>query len=261
MDRSITGPAEFIQTNVVGTFSLLTRVARLLQGPSRGRGSAAYRHVQVSTDEVYGSLGPTRKIQRDDARWRRTRPTRPPRPARICSRAPGSTPTACPRSRPTARTTTARASFPEKLIPHMIHCALDRKTASRLRRRRKRARLDPRRGSLRGRAARAREAASPARLTASAETPSAATSTSCETICRHLDELRPRKDGKPHASGSRSSPIASATTAATRSTTRARARELGFARADSDFRRNGPRQATVRVVSRRNRRAWCAARV
>jgi len=57
VDRSIEGPAEFIQTNVVGTFSLLeeTRIwwAALAAGDKE-----RFRFLHVSTDEVYGSLGP-----------------------------------------------------------------------------------------------------------------------------------------------------------------------------------------------------------
>jgi len=49
VDRSISGPAAFIQTNVVGTFSLLEE-ARASAKP--------IRFLHVSTDEVYGSLGP-----------------------------------------------------------------------------------------------------------------------------------------------------------------------------------------------------------
>jgi len=58
VDRSIDGPGAFIQTNVVGTFTLL-QAARAhfdaLTGPARDR----FRFLHVSTDEVYGSLGPT----------------------------------------------------------------------------------------------------------------------------------------------------------------------------------------------------------
>lgn len=58
VDRSIDGPGAFIQTNVVGTFTLL-QAARAhfdsLTGPARER----FRFLHVSTDEVYGSLGPT----------------------------------------------------------------------------------------------------------------------------------------------------------------------------------------------------------
>jgi dTDP-glucose 4,6-dehydratase len=54
VDRSIEGPAEFVQTNVVGTWALLEE-ARAYWEESR---DAAFRFLHVSTDEVYGSLGP-----------------------------------------------------------------------------------------------------------------------------------------------------------------------------------------------------------
>ena len=57
VDRSITGSAEFIQTNIVGTHSLL-EAARLYWNTLEGPGRSAFRFVHVSTDEVYGSLGP-----------------------------------------------------------------------------------------------------------------------------------------------------------------------------------------------------------
>ncbi|MBW8370895.1 MAG: dTDP-glucose 4,6-dehydratase [Thiobacillus sp.] len=57
VDRSIHGPGEFIQTNVVGTFNLLEAVrAHWSQLPADEQ--AAFRFLHVSTDEVYGSLGP-----------------------------------------------------------------------------------------------------------------------------------------------------------------------------------------------------------
>ncbi|MFY9316727.1 MAG: dTDP-glucose 4,6-dehydratase [Burkholderiales bacterium] len=55
VDRSIEGPSEFIQTNVVGTFSLLEE-ARSFWGELTGEEKARFRFLQVSTDEVYGSL-------------------------------------------------------------------------------------------------------------------------------------------------------------------------------------------------------------
>jgi dTDP-glucose 4,6-dehydratase len=58
VDRSIHGPADFIQTNVVGTFNLLESVRAYFNGLS-GDAKAAFRFVHVSTDEVYGSLGPS----------------------------------------------------------------------------------------------------------------------------------------------------------------------------------------------------------
>ena len=57
VDRSIEGPAEFIQTNVVGSFSLLEEV-RSFWGALPGADKARFRFLHVSTDEVYGSLGP-----------------------------------------------------------------------------------------------------------------------------------------------------------------------------------------------------------
>jgi dTDP-glucose 4,6-dehydratase len=53
VDRSISEPAEFIKTNLVGTFVLL-ELAR-----QRAEKTGAFRFLHVSTDEVYGSLGPT----------------------------------------------------------------------------------------------------------------------------------------------------------------------------------------------------------
>ena len=57
VDRSISGPAAFIETNVVGTFRLLESV-RAYWGGLEPERAAAFRFLHVSTDEVYGSLGP-----------------------------------------------------------------------------------------------------------------------------------------------------------------------------------------------------------
>ncbi len=56
VDRSITGAADFIQTNVVGTFTLL-EAARDYWSGLQGAAKDAFRFLHVSTDEVYGSLG------------------------------------------------------------------------------------------------------------------------------------------------------------------------------------------------------------
>ena len=56
VDRSITGAADFIQTNVVGTFTLL-EAARDYWSGLQGAAEDAFRFLHVSTDEVYGSLG------------------------------------------------------------------------------------------------------------------------------------------------------------------------------------------------------------
>ena len=57
VDRSIDGPAAFIQTNVLGSYVLLEGARRHWQGLGAA-GKDAFRFLQVSTDEVYGSLGP-----------------------------------------------------------------------------------------------------------------------------------------------------------------------------------------------------------
>lgn len=61
VDRSIDSPAQFIQTNVVGTFELL-EAARHYFGRLTENERRAFRFLHVSTDEVYGSLGPTGKF-------------------------------------------------------------------------------------------------------------------------------------------------------------------------------------------------------
>jgi dTDP-glucose 4,6-dehydratase len=56
VDRSIDGPGEFIQTNIIGTFTLLQEALRhwrALEAPLR----KSFRFLHVSTDEVFGSLG------------------------------------------------------------------------------------------------------------------------------------------------------------------------------------------------------------
>lgn len=58
VDRSIDGPAAFIETNIVGTYTLL-EAARAYRDTLRGRDRDGFRFHHVSTDEVYGTLGDT----------------------------------------------------------------------------------------------------------------------------------------------------------------------------------------------------------
>lgn len=58
VDRSILGPQAFIHTNIVGTHALLAAARNYWQGLEAGAKNA-FRFLHVSTDEVYGSLGPT----------------------------------------------------------------------------------------------------------------------------------------------------------------------------------------------------------
>ena len=55
VDRSIDGPGEFIQTNVVGTYTLLEQ-ARAYWSALEGEKKAAFKFHHISTDEVYGDL-------------------------------------------------------------------------------------------------------------------------------------------------------------------------------------------------------------
>jgi dTDP-glucose 4,6-dehydratase len=58
VDRSIHGPGDFIQTNVMGTFNLLESVRAYWQDLPAAE-KEAFRFLHVSTDEVYGTLSPT----------------------------------------------------------------------------------------------------------------------------------------------------------------------------------------------------------
>ncbi len=61
VDRSIDGPAAFVQTNVVGTLALLEVVRDYWRG-LEGEAKDGFRFLHVSTDEVYGSLGDSGKF-------------------------------------------------------------------------------------------------------------------------------------------------------------------------------------------------------
>ena len=62
VDRSIDGPGAFIQTNVTGTYTLLEAARAYWQGAGKLDG---FRFHHISTDEVYGSLGPTGQFTED----------------------------------------------------------------------------------------------------------------------------------------------------------------------------------------------------
>ena len=61
VDRSIDGPAEFVETNVLGTFRLLEESRIYWQSLPESE-KESFRFLHVSTDEVYGSLGPVGKF-------------------------------------------------------------------------------------------------------------------------------------------------------------------------------------------------------
>ena len=109
VDRSIEGPMAFVQTNLVGTATLLSAALQYWNGlPPAAK--AQFRFHHVSTDEVYGSLGHT-AYSPSRRPTTRARPIRPPRPAPTIWSGRGATPSGCRSSSPTARTITGPISF------------------------------------------------------------------------------------------------------------------------------------------------------
>jgi dTDP-glucose 4,6-dehydratase len=123
VDRSIDGPADFVTTNVMGTFTVLEEARRhweALDADARAR----FRVVHVSTDEVFGALGP-------DGRFDETSPYRPTSPyaaskagadhlARAWHQTYG-----LPVLVTNCTNNYGPYQFPEKLIPLMILSALE----------------------------------------------------------------------------------------------------------------------------------------
>jgi dTDP-glucose 4,6-dehydratase len=123
VDRSILGPGEFIQTNVVGTFQLLEAVRAYWNGLD-GEEKATFRFLHVSTDEVYGSLE-----AHDDA-FRETNRYEPNSPYSASKAASDHLVRAYHHTYGLPVLTTNCSNnygpyhFPEKLIPLCIHNAL-----------------------------------------------------------------------------------------------------------------------------------------
>lgn len=126
VDRSIHGPAEFLRTNVQGTFTLLEAVRAYYEKLNAGEKSA-FRFLHVSTDEVYGSLGP------DDAPFEETTPYAPNSPYSASKAASDHFVRAYFHTYGVPVITTNCSNnygpyqFPEKLIPLMILNALSGK--------------------------------------------------------------------------------------------------------------------------------------
>ena len=126
VDRSITGPGEFIRTNVNGTFELLEAARAYwsaLPAPERD----AFRFLHVSTDEVYGSLGES------DPAFTETTPYSPRSPYSASKAASDHLVNAYHHTYGLPTLTTNCSNnygpfhFPEKLIPLVILNALDGK--------------------------------------------------------------------------------------------------------------------------------------
>jgi dTDP-glucose 4,6-dehydratase len=123
VDRSIHGPADFVQTNMVGTFTLLEAVRSHLQTLSE-EGRAQFRFLHVSTDEVYGSLSAT------DPQFSETTPYAPNSPYAATKAGSDHLVRAYHHTYGLQTLTTNCSNnygpyqFPEKLIPLMIANAL-----------------------------------------------------------------------------------------------------------------------------------------
>ncbi|TAK87963.1 MAG: dTDP-glucose 4,6-dehydratase [Betaproteobacteria bacterium] len=119
VDRSISGPAEFVQANVVGTWSLLEEAREYWK-----KSGGDFRFLHVSTDEVYGSLGA------DDPAFKETTPFAPNSPYAASKAAADHMVRAYHHTYglPTLTTNCSNNygpyQFPEKLIPLMIQQAL-----------------------------------------------------------------------------------------------------------------------------------------
>lgn len=94
VDRSIDGPAAFIQTNVIGTFTLLEAARHYWSGLGEAQ-KQAFRFHHISTDEVYGDLHGTDDLFTEETPYAPSSRTLPPKRAATIWFAPGTAPTAC----------------------------------------------------------------------------------------------------------------------------------------------------------------------
>ena len=123
VDRSIHGPAEFIETNIVGTFTLLEATRSYWNGLNE-ESKKQFRFLHVSTDEVYGSLSPT------DPAFTETKQYEPNSPYSASKAASDHLVRAYHHTYGLPVLTTNCSNnygpyhFPEKLIPLVIHNAL-----------------------------------------------------------------------------------------------------------------------------------------
>ena len=217
VDRSIDGPAAFVQTNVVGTFALLEAARDYWRGAAGASAQDAFRFLHVSTDEVYGSLGDDRQVHRGHAVRAELALLGIKAASDHLVRAYHHT-YGLPVLTTNCSNNYGPYQFPEKLIPLMILNALAGKPL-------------PVYGDgknvrdwlyverpLRARSARCSKAAASARPTTSAATPRCRTSRSCTPSARCSTSAARAPTASHARARSPSSPTAPATTAATRST-------------------------------------------
>lgn len=197
VDRSISSPSAFIETNIQGVFVLLNASLeywKTLPEPKK----STFRYLQVSTDEVYGSLGPT-------GYFSETTPYAPNSPY-SASKASGDILVRAWHHTYGLPTLTTNCSnnygprqFPEKLIPHMITCALAGKPLP----------VYGDGGNVRdwihvedhsAGVALALERGKPGQTYCFGGRSERNNLDVVRGICRELDQLSPRSDGKPHES-------------------------------------------------------------
>ena len=196
VDRSIDGPRVFVETNVLGTFTMLAEALRhwkALEGARRER----FRFVHVSTDEVFGSLGPTGFFDESTA-------YDPSSPYSASKAASDHLARAWHRTYglPVVVTNCSNNygpyQFPEKLIPHMIVRAIDDQplpvygAGANVR---DWLHVEDHVSALRTVSARA-EVGETYLISARNEQRNIDV---VRAICAALDELHPRADGRPHA--------------------------------------------------------------
>ncbi len=126
VDRSIAGPADFITTNIVGTFTLL-EAARDYLGTLAEKNRESFRFHHISTDEVYGDLDPLAPPAIEEPPYRPGSPYSASKASadhlvRAWSRTYG-----LPVVISTSPNNCGPRQFPEKLIPHVILNALSGK--------------------------------------------------------------------------------------------------------------------------------------
>jgi dTDP-glucose 4,6-dehydratase len=126
VDRSIAEPDTFMQTNILGVFSLLNASLARFQQLSADD-AQRFRFVQISTDEVFGSLG-------ENGLFTEESPYDPRSPYSASKAAADHLVSAWHHTYGLPTITTYCTNnfgpyqYPEKLIPHLIHCALAGKT-------------------------------------------------------------------------------------------------------------------------------------
>lgn len=125
VDRSITDPLLFVETNVLGTANLLHHALEYWKGLAE-KEKSSFRYLQVSTDEVFGSLGDTGKFSE-------TTPVDPRSPYSASKTGADLLVQAWHHTYQLPTVTTRCSNnygpfqYPEKLIPHLLHCAVSGK--------------------------------------------------------------------------------------------------------------------------------------